>query len=213
MMGGLGAGGAAAGVGAAVGIAIMGKAATDTAYGAKRLGEITEDTSKSLQLFGDVAAKLESPLNKFVDAIGNFGLFQVEILSKAFFALATVASGTVTNLQNMSDWIADKFGKKDGLAKDKFGEESMADIAARRNQNMNNARGFGGRTLNMTDSGAQIPKVTGGGGMNIQKVEIVVNQTGDANRVARSVVDVLQNMQRNPKVSAYSRNYSASTQR
>ena len=48
----------------------------------------------------------------------------------------------------------------------------------------------------------------GGGGTHIQKVEIVVSTTQDANRVAEMVADKLQKIQRHPKVSQHAPNYT-----
>lgn len=48
----------------------------------------------------------------------------------------------------------------------------------------------------------------GGGGTHVQKVEIVVNTNQDSNRVAEQVVKHIQNLNRHPKVSSITPNYS-----
>lgn len=54
------------------------------------------------------------------------------------------------------------------------------------------------------DDKAETPKHPGGaGGTTIQKVEIVVTQNNNPSRVARSVVDELSKLQRNPRVSKF----------
>lgn len=50
----------------------------------------------------------------------------------------------------------------------------------------------------------------GGGGTSIQKVEIVVTSNQDPSRIARQVFDVMQGIQRNPKVSRHVRPVSMS---
>lgn len=52
-------------------------------------------------------------------------------------------------------------------------------------------------------------KVKGGGGTNIQKVEIVVTSNQDPNRIAREVKDILAFNLRAPRASSYARNNSA----
>ena len=54
------------------------------------------------------------------------------------------------------------------------------------------------------DEKAETPKHPGGkGGTSIQRVEIVVTQNNNPSRVARSIVDELSKLQRNPRVSKY----------
>jgi hypothetical protein len=56
----------------------------------------------------------------------------------------------------------------------------------------------------LTKEVAKPPKHKGGkGGTTIQRVEIVVTQNNNPSRVARSVVDELSKLQRNPRVSKY----------
>ncbi len=50
----------------------------------------------------------------------------------------------------------------------------------------------------------------GGGGTNIQKVEIVVTSNQDPSRIARAVAGELEKLQRNRRSSPYGRNFSAS---
>lgn len=50
----------------------------------------------------------------------------------------------------------------------------------------------------------------GGGGTNIQKVEIVVTSNQDPSRIARAVAGELEKFQRNRRSSPFSRNFSAS---
>jgi hypothetical protein len=55
----------------------------------------------------------------------------------------------------------------------------------------------------------EVAKAKGGaGGTHIQKVEIVVSSNADPSRVARQVLGVVQNLQRNPGVSHDATNYS-----
>jgi hypothetical protein len=77
---------------------------------------------------------------------------------------------------------------------------------------MQNARLAGDRmtTFESAEKKKQENKHPGGGGVNVQKVEIVVSANDDPSRVARLIHAHLANIARNPKSSRDVKNYSAS---
>lgn len=212
--GGIGAGKAfgpaGAGVGAVIGAALgidflfIANAIEKSDYAAntfhKTLGHLEAGWAKLSAAFseGTILNELATKWGEFLITMTNFwaGLFEV------------LASGI-----NM---ISEKYTEMDKIihpskymkdAYDLATEDSLADIRARRNFEPGGPVKLGLDPKDLDSlTGRKDPK--GGGGTHIGKIEIRVEQSGDPSRVARRVMEELQDLKRYPRSSKFVPNYS-----
>lgn len=154
------------------------------------------------------------PFDTIVTKYGTFVAFMTDVWSRVFESVASAAN----MISSVWDWINDPTGifadilKKEKEGYDEASRQSEELIKARRSFEPPGPVALGGSSEDRNNILNQAAKmITGGGGTHIQKVEIVVNQSGDPTRVARAVVDRLVDMQRYKRSSPFVRNYSSST--
>lgn len=114
-------------------------------------------------------------------------------------ALSTAAGAAEWNAARLND-----IGRKDA-----WGDPSGWDVNSDNALVTKRDFGYWGQPIvdtmaDLKSADAKAPKHKGGkGGTTIQKVEIVVTQNNSPSRVARTVVDELSKLQRNPRVSKF----------
>lgn len=133
------------------------------------------------------------------DEVGNSLYGKAEEFSAAgdavaaslYQAAADIASAT-WGINHFADAVTKSISDKAGM------DYSLAMVQAARDM----------YSLDPSGKREKAPKHKGGGGMNIQKVEIVVTSNQDPSRIARLVVDELGKMKRAPNASRWTPNYS-----
>jgi hypothetical protein len=221
---GLGAAGVAS-LGMAAGVAAVAVAAIGvTAYGVVDI--LTDSTS----MYHDGAVKNAAEMKAHVDSLGKS--VEGSGIGAALSWVADTAGAAALFMGNSMLLQLDEFVKGLGWAINGLGDfygsinKFLGIAQLGKDGPAGAAGGYGGPTTeesaptlfvkSLNEFGgradaerAKTKAVSGGGGTNIQKVEIVVSTNADPSRVARAAVDRLADLSRNPTSSRMVRNWSS----
>lgn len=171
---------------------------------AQQIGEHTQHINDAIGPGG-----LSGAFKSVADFMGAAGLTLVNNWMLTLDTLAT-ATGFITGVFNDA---GDKIAKILGVAR-LHNDHDPADASGRNDQvldfntiSIKTLGGDGG--LADAQKKKESKGVAGGGGTSIQKVEIVVSSNQDPSRIARSVIDEIQGLNRNPTSSRYVRNWGS----
>lgn len=163
-----------------------------------RSKEATEETAKLARAFDhltdDLMVKVGPPLEDFALAV-------LPKLTGALETLTATIDGATASWDAF--WGNAQASQTRRETYSEAAHQSEIDLLRRREDARRLAEHEGTGTRETARGGGP-----GGGGMLIQKVEIVISTTQDANRVAEAVFDKIDNIKRHPKVSTHVPNYS-----
>lgn len=211
-------GGVAAGVGAGVAAAgafdiyAMMQAVEHSKFAQEKWLDVTNKTADAMEHLVSIGVKVEPALDAVVDKMGEGMLFVMDsFVSQADSWISTF--DTITT--KLGSWFKSDlpsqiqlvlgFSKKPELGPDevvKIDRDAVIPL-------MHGMARYG----TTAEADEKKKKVSGGGGVYVARIEMVVNQNGDANRVARAVIDKISDMRRYPTSSRNVRNFSSSSDR